>query len=513
MKANQRKVLGVLMKTSNVIGGSNVYPCKGSPLSDQEFVNQIEDYNYIKTIHKNQIFRQSSVCLTKKQSQLLEIEMRCVYAPKDPCWGYIDGQGVRSRCVEGRCPRIMQCNPTYTVEQADYWTMSEEAKTLYGKPGKQKKYYLVDLVSEEEKQRYISDPKGAGIEFPPMKDPEIKVTKKKKKGRQLVIIGFEETYFGDADNQLSPIWGYVDDPEEAGTMVSSRYGSRTEHIHKNAVKVSDKSKDNVDVSNKSTTTKEEIKEEVRPVIVEVIASDKKERYEQTVLGKRGNVYQLTELSSEKLRSISGNRIINIILANEAELAYVSSMLLQVAVPHDIEKLDGSESVCLWKAQTKKFNLRLGVTMVSGAFLSQGCDLTTELVWENLMKASVIEELAVSGRDFFSFKVEDNLERWGCRNLYGTTHLAIRLDDFELTEAAIDEQKITLMKDSKNYIILSTSSAEQLGITTDALWSALNTLKRMDEISEFPRIISGLTLAKNNSELVIKGIGHMKFDEY
>ena len=40
------------MEASNIIGGSNIYPCKGSPLSDQEFVNQIEDYNYIKTIYE-----------------------------------------------------------------------------------------------------------------------------------------------------------------------------------------------------------------------------------------------------------------------------------------------------------------------------------------------------------------------------------------------------------------------------------------------------------------------------
>lgn len=501
----------MLMKTSNVICGSNVYPCKGSPLSDQEFVNQIEDYNYIKIIHNNQIFTQSAVCLTKKQLQILEIEMRCVYALKDPCWGYIDGQGVRSRCVEGGCSKIMQCNPTYTVEQADCWTMSESTKNKYGEPGKQKKYYLVDLVSEEEKQRYISDPKGAGIEFPPMKDPEVKVSPKKKNGRQ--IIGWEQTYFGDADNQLSPILGYVDDLEEAGTMVSSRYGSRTEHIHRNAVKVSDRLKENGDVSKKSTIQKKEIKDEVRPEIVKVIDSDKKERYEKNVLKKRHNVYQITELSSEKLQLISENRIINIILANEAELAYVSSMLLQVGIPHDIEKIDGKENVCLWKAQTKKFILHLGLTMVSSAFLNQGCNLTTELIWEELMKASAIDELVISGRDFFSFKVVDDLERWGCRNLYGTTHLVIRSDDLKLADDVTGEQKITLMKDSKNYIIRSTSNTKKLGTTTDALWLTLNTLKRMDEISEFPRIISGFTLEKNNSELIIKGMGHMKFDEY
>ena len=112
------------MNTSNIIGGSNIYPCKESPLRDQDFVNHIEDYNYIQKINKMQLLSSYNIHLTQKQAQLLKIEMRCVYAKKDPCWGYIDGQGIRSRCIEGRCPKIMKCNPTYTPEQKKYWTMT-----------------------------------------------------------------------------------------------------------------------------------------------------------------------------------------------------------------------------------------------------------------------------------------------------------------------------------------------------------------------------------------------------
>ena len=49
---------------SNIIGGSNVYPCKGKPVCDQEFVDQVEDYEYIKIIRKKQEIRQTSVRLT-----------------------------------------------------------------------------------------------------------------------------------------------------------------------------------------------------------------------------------------------------------------------------------------------------------------------------------------------------------------------------------------------------------------------------------------------------------------
>ena len=70
-----------------------------------------------------------------------------------------------------------------------------------------------------------------------------------------------------------------------------------------------------------------------------------------------------------------------------------------------------------------------------------------------------------------------------------------------------------MKDNKNYIILSKKNAEQLGVTTENLWGALESMKPAGEISEFPRLIVGLVLVKTSNSIKIKGIGHMKFDEY
>ena len=152
-------------------------------------------------------------------------------------------------------------------------------------------------------------------------------------------------------------------------------------------------------------------------------------------------------------------------------------------------------------------------MVTSNFIKQGCELETETAWKELKKISSISEIVVTGREFFHFTSDDGQERWGCRNLYGATHLAVRSGDLELTESISGEQKITLMKDAKNYIILSISSAEQVGTTSGTLWSALESLKKTDEISEFPRMITGLILTQTKSGIELKGIGHMKFDEY
>lgn len=68
-----------------------------------------------------------------------------------------------------------------------------------------------------------------------------------------------------------------------------------------------------------------------------------------VKDKTGTSYQLTEMTEELIEELSYEKILNIILSNEAEMAYVSGMLLKAQVAHDMELCDGRERVCLWKA--------------------------------------------------------------------------------------------------------------------------------------------------------------------
>ena len=84
---------------------------------------------------------------------------------------------------------------------------------------------------------------------------------------------------------------------------------------------------------------------------------------------------------------------------------------------------------------------------------------------------------------------------------------------ELFLSVEEELPISLIIGDKNYIILTTKNEEQLGFTAENLWNALDNLKKAGEISEFPKLISGLVLAKTAMGFEIKGIGHMKFDEY
>lgn len=304
--------------------------------------------------------------------------------------------------------------------------------------------------------------------------------------------------------------GYVDELEDGG-LITSQYGRRKETVFVNSHKAEEKPK-------KKTVDKEELVDK-KPVdksrksFAAGLDENKKFQYEKMVKDKTGTSYQLTEMTEELIEELSYGKILNIILSNEAEMAYVSGMLLKAQVAHDMELCDGRERVCLWKAQSKKIKFSSGVFLISSAFIKQGCSLETETVWSGLDSADKVNELIVSGREFFSFAGKDGEQRWGCRNLYNTTHIAIKNEDLELFLSVEEELPISLIMGDKNYIILTTKNEEQLGFTAENLWNALDNLKKAGEISEFPKLISGLVLAKTAMGFEIKGIGHMKFDEY
>ncbi len=502
------------MEASNIIGDSNVYPCMGNPLEDQKFVKQIKDYEKIKVIYKRQEAMQSAIQLNDEQKQLLQIEMRCIYAPNDPCWGYVTGKGIKCKCVKGQCPNIKKCNPNYTKEQSAYWMMTKEDKIIYGFPEKQRKYYLVDLASEEEMKRYISDPKGAGSEFSIIPDLE-DLEEIKPKEREKVIIGYEDIYFGDADNQLSPIWGYVDDAEDIGTIVANRYGRHKEHVQGNARKVHDEKKRIEKNNNQINEEKIRLEKEQKKPIITMTCEEQKIAYEKCVKDKIETSHQLMEIIEEIINGNLYGKILNIVLSNEAEMAYVSSMLLKTNIAHCIEscKRDEKKHIYLWKAQSKNIQFLEGMVFISETFVKQGCSIGTEEVWEKLKDISKIEELLMNGRDFFEFEGTDKQQRWGCKNLYGATHLVVHINDFELATKIEKEKEIFLEKDDQKYIIKESPSEEQIGITNNKFWGALEGLKRTNQITDFPRIIEGIVLVKSEKNYEIKGLGHMKFDEY
>lgn len=164
------------------------------------------------------------------------------------------------------------------------------------------------------------------IEFPPIPDPE---KSDQANDRRLTIIGYDSTYFGDADDQWSPIWGYVDELEDGG-LITSQYGRRKETVFVNSHKAEEKSK--------KKTMDKEVRVDNKPVdksrrsVTAGLDESKKFQYEKMVRDKIGTSFQLTEMTEELIEDLSYGKILNIILSNEAEMAYVSGMLLRAQVP-------------------------------------------------------------------------------------------------------------------------------------------------------------------------------------
>ena len=497
------------MEKSNVGIKSNVYPCSESPLRDQSFVDAVEDYDRLKKIAQKINDALVPVRIRKdEQKRLLDVGTRCTYANNDPCWGYIKGEGIRCKCIEGHCPNIRECNPEYSKQQRIEWTMTNRVRLQYGDPKKQKKYFLVDLVSDKEQSRYVSDPKSE-IEFPFMRDPEQQPEYPKE--RQPVVIGYEEIYFGDADNQLSPIYGYVDDGEDAGRLVVRQHGSVKERVRENAKKETEISESKGVAVEKEVTTKPPIPKVAKKTAL--LDESEKIRYEATVKGKLHGSYQLTELTEVLISKFVEDEALDVILSNRAEMAYVSGMFLQSDIPHSVETRHGNKEVCLWAADSENIKAFSKKVLVSTAFIEQGCRLETETAWSELANVSEIFTLVASGRDFFEFEGADKSQRWGCKNLYAATHIVVEKNDLNLSADIESDQRVTLCQNGMTYFVVNEASGEMLGTVTDDFVKSLECLKSLNEISELPSHISGFVLTKDAGDVSIKGIGHMKFDEY
>ena len=196
---------------------------------------------------------------------------------------------------------------------------------------------MVDLVSEQEKLRYYTEAEDDDIVYPILEDEELKSIQEKPTERKKVIIGYERTYFGvnDPDEQLSPIYGYVDD-DDTVTIVANKYGSTKKIVNSVSLEKKDKKE------NKQKIKK--VINEDKYVRIDSIGNkteiDKniKEEYENTLKTKIIERYSLTKLNKEKLYEIFGNNDVIFVTANESELAYVSGTLMQLGVENKIERI-------------------------------------------------------------------------------------------------------------------------------------------------------------------------------
>ncbi len=491
------------MMNSNIVAGSNVFLSReDDPCHDPDFVAQIYDYDRIKGIAERRNVDYRIPALSKSQTEILKTELRCVYAKNDPCWGYVKScSRVVSMCINGLCPRIMQCNPNYSSTEAKTWKFSDADNRAYRDPKTLRRYYLVDMVSDEEMLRYDSDLMNEGFEYTIPKNsvlPNTQDGKPKeegykidpKTGRKMVVIGHKWIITDNASyesDELIPIWGYV---EEVKQKQKEAYVAR-----KKAKRIE-----------KKTGTPQK---KIRKIVETVLDSDfsRKNEFEATVAAAITDELRLTDVGPE---NISNEFDTVVLLDNPAELAFVSGTFLVSGIEHGITT---EQSVRLALIDEYPSFADRKVVLLSNSALKRGCKESNVKAWKSLSERPAITLLNVAERDFYQFTYGNQNRRWTCRNMYGVTHVCIEQSDISEMDILPDGvYPASLVDDGETYMVLG-KNGELLGRLGNTFIELLGALRGSGEISSLPETINGISLQIQNGKAEFLGMGHLRFTEY
>lgn len=488
---------------SNIVAGSNVFLSRtDDPMHDPAFVSQVQDYPRLKEIEARKRIDSRVAKFEKPQEEILKTELRCVYAKSDPCWGYReDLKRVVSACINGACPRIGQCNPSYSADEAAYWVTSNQERKLYGRPDKQRVYYIVDMISDEEMGRYISTPANEGFEYPTPKNPvlvneqdvipkEEKFRIDSKTGRKMAVVGYRWTITDNASyesEELIPLWDYVNEVAErqqeriAQRKKAKRIEKKQETVTLPVLQVKKQDEEDPDYA-------------------------RKEEFEQSVSEHIAAEIKLTDLEGSLLE---GSETV-ILLANPAELEFVSSTFLVSGIEHGII---GSHNIMLALIDDyPKFASRPHV-MISNTAMKAGCRKDNVQAWKKLAETASITLLHVSSRDYYLFSYGNQEERWTCRNMYGVTHVCVVPEDIARVDVKDDGlYPASLVENGTSYMILE-KDGTPLGQLGKGFADMIMALKNAEEISGLPAVIQGVALRIQDGNPEILGMGHLKFIEY
>lgn len=491
------------MMSSNIVAGSNVFLSReDDPRQDPEFIAQIQDYERLKEIADRRRVDHRIPGFSKAQEEILKTEMRCVYAKNDPCWGYVKKRNrVVSACINGACPRIKQCNPSYSPADASYWMPSAADQRAYKEPKKLRWYYLVDMISDEEMSRYDSSLKNEGFEYTIPKSPVLPNEQDKKEkaqkykidpvtGKKMVVVGYRWVITDNASyesDELIPIWGYV---EEVETKKNETFVAR-----KKAKKI----------EKKPYAPQKKIRKAAEPLTDPDYS--RKEEFEQAVATAVTEEIKLTDVDPD---IISDDLETVVLLDNPAELAFVSGTFLVSGIDHGIVTEHPVRLALIDDYPT--FNDRK-VVVISNTALKRGCQESNVKAWKALAERKDIIKLHVAEREFYKFSYGEEEARWTCRNMYGVTHVCIEQTDIcQMDKLSDGVYPVSLVDDGKTYMILR-KNGDLLGRLGMTFVDLIDALKKSEEISGTPAAINGISLQVQGGKAEFIGMGHLKFIEY
>ena len=503
------------MMNRNIAAGSNVYLSKeNDPRHDPEFIAQILDYDRLKDIVERRKVDNRIPFLSSKQISIVHRGIRCTFAKNDPCIGPVAGGKNDCKCININCPGIYDqpsfygkspwkgCNPDITEEYIKQWTPDLDCKKQYGNPEQLRRYYIVDMVSDKEMSRYDSNPINEGYVYPIPPDPVVVPDGDDKKskeaiykidpdtGRRMTIIGHRWVITDNAsyeDEELLPIWGFVEEVEEKKGETSVR--KKAKRIEKKQEEVSKK---------RNTKT---------AAVIRDPDFKRKEEFEKAVAA---NIVEEIKLTDIDPNIISDEEELVVLLDNPAELAFVSGTFLISAILHGIDT-----NMPVQLALIDDYLKYTGKTyvMISNTVLKSGCKESNVQAWKTLAAKSEINLLHVAERDYYRFVYGDQKSCWTCRNMYGVTHVCVEHTDIsEIASLSDGLYPVSLVDDGNSYMILK-KNGDLLGRLGNTFVERIDTLKTTGEIAGTPANITGIALQVKDGKHEILGMGHLKFIEY
>ena len=204
-----------------------------------------------------------------------------------------------------------------------------------------------------------------------------------------------------------------------------------------------------------------------------------------------------------------------LLDNMAELAFVSKILLEKNIKHDvIKQSEEGSKILLCDIETLPERIQNMNVYVSDLLVEKGCDINNKMSWEKLSRQSELKRLLIPRKEIYS--IENNGRTWwGYREPANDTYICIGVKDLiifnDLSEA---NQKVTLINDmsNKTFQIMTSQNAKLIGQTKPDLYEVLSLLVDMEEIDYIPTLISGITLKEVEDEMMVLGVGKMEFIE-
>ena len=478
---------------NNIQIGSNVYKVeKDIPIHDSEFVKQIQDHDLLKLLVPYRGYDSNSVQFSAKQEEILSTGLRCLKASNDPCWGYdAEKKRVTCACINGDCPSIKVCNKNYTPQYAEDWTMSEELIELYGDPEHQPIQYYYDMIPDSEMRLYEVEPKNEGYEYS-TKNPVIRDEEEPETmvdpltGRKMVVVGREWRITDTSDYQNSEIvkiWNYVEDIP-VRKVVRTKKAARIEKLNS--------------LDREKTALKEKITSDTKDIAFDFGLKETYEKNVATSISDELSIMDFSELLKPEDKCI-------IVVANPAERAYVSSMLMKNGLLHGFEKEDNIQIALI-----DEFNDCFDKDVFISSFLFKtGCKEASVKGWAKLSEMEKIVLIKVSDREYYKFEYGGNSYRWTCRDIYGIKHVCI--EDADIEELDFGTDGLYPFSISDNMIISEYGDA--IGGVSALFEEMINALIDSGEIETQPREIEGMFVNVKGGKHVVLGMGHLKFDEY